>query len=75
MTHKARGLGGATMKARTHFAIIVTFVALAIALPALAYDYPLSPEAIRDAYFPDMTCRMAPSFPAASMAWKISRMA
>jgi hypothetical protein len=39
------------MKARTHFAIIVTFVALAIALPALAYDYPLSPEAIRDAYF------------------------
>ncbi len=40
------------MKTRNHFAVFVflSAVAIAIALPALAYDYPLSPEAVREAY-------------------------
>jgi len=31
--------------------LVALFVASVLALPAMAYDYPLSPEAIRDAYF------------------------
>ncbi len=40
------------MKTRNHVPVFVFLSAIivAIALPALAYDYPLSPEAIREAY-------------------------
>ena len=40
------------MKTRNHVAVFVFLSAIivAIALPALAYDYPLSPEAVREAY-------------------------
>ena len=40
------------MKTRNHDTVFVFHSALivAIALPALAYDYPLSPEAVREAY-------------------------
>ena len=40
------------MKTGNHFAVFVflSAVAIASALPALAYDYPLSPEAVREAY-------------------------
>lgn len=39
------------MKSKAHFGLFAAIIALAIALPAPAYDYPLSPEAVRDAYF------------------------
>lgn len=40
------------MKSGNHFAVFVflSAVAIASALPALAYEYPLSPEAVREAY-------------------------
>jgi hypothetical protein len=40
------------MKARNHFAVFVLLsaAAVAIALPVSAYDYPLSSEAVREAY-------------------------
>jgi len=38
------------MKTRPHLAILSFLIALAIVLPALAYDYPLSSEAVREAY-------------------------
>lgn len=38
------------MKAKTHFGLFLLFLAFVIALPALAYDYPLSDEAVREAY-------------------------
>ena len=39
------------MQTKAHFGIFFALIAFAIALPTLAYDYPLSPEAVRDAYF------------------------
>lgn len=50
------------MKTKAHFGFITSLVVLAIALPALAYDYPLSPEGIREAYMlgkADSTSRAA----------------
>jgi hypothetical protein len=49
---RSRIAGGATMKTRNHVAVFVFLSAIivAIALPALAYDYPLSSEAVREAY-------------------------
>lgn len=38
------------MKTKTHFGPLVFLIAIGIALPALAYDYPLSSEAVREAY-------------------------
>ena len=38
------------MKAKIHAGVVVSLIALAIALPTLAYDYPLSAEAVREAY-------------------------
>jgi hypothetical protein len=38
------------MKTGLHLAILSFLIALAIELPALAYDYPLSSEAVREAY-------------------------
>jgi hypothetical protein len=38
------------MKIQTHLGVLAVLTALAVALPALAYDYPLSPEAVREAY-------------------------
>lgn len=38
------------MKTRFHRAILSFLIAVAIVLPALAYDYPLSSEAVREAY-------------------------
>jgi hypothetical protein len=39
------------MKTNTRFGISAFLLILAIALPAFAYEYPLSADAIRDAYF------------------------
>lgn len=39
------------MSTNTRFALSAFFLILAVALPALAYEYPLSTDAIRDAYF------------------------
>src|SRR5277367_3313649 len=39
------------MKAIARWGLSVLLLALMIAQPALAFDYPLSPEAIREAYF------------------------
>jgi hypothetical protein len=38
------------MNTKLHLGIFTFFVLLAIALPALAYDYPLSDEGVREAY-------------------------
>jgi hypothetical protein len=38
------------MKIKTHLGVFTVLTALVVALPALAYDYPLSPEAVREAY-------------------------
>ncbi len=38
------------MKTKAHFGSFACLIALVIALPALAYDYPLSSEAVREAY-------------------------
>jgi hypothetical protein len=45
-------LKAAKMRKRSHFGVLAYLIAtaIAVALPALAYDYPLSPKAIRDAY-------------------------
>lgn len=39
------------MKTNTRFGLPAFLLILAVALPALAYEYPLSADAIRDAYF------------------------
>jgi hypothetical protein len=39
------------MKTKTRFGFSAFLLALAIALPAFAYEYPLSSDSIRDAYF------------------------
>jgi hypothetical protein len=39
-----------TTKSKSHFVLFALFLAAVIALPGLAYDYPLSPEAVREAY-------------------------
>jgi hypothetical protein len=39
------------MKTNTRFELSAFLLILAVALPAFAYEYPLSPDAIRDAYF------------------------
>jgi hypothetical protein len=39
------------MKTNTQLRLFVLLLAFAIAFPALAFQYPLSPEAIREAYF------------------------
>lgn len=39
------------MKSNARFGLSVSLLALAITLPTLAYEYPLSDSAIRDAYF------------------------
>jgi hypothetical protein len=39
------------MKTKTRFGFSAFLLALAIALPAFAYEYPLSSDAIREAYF------------------------
>jgi hypothetical protein len=39
------------MKRNTRFGFSAFLIAFAVALPAFAYEYPLSEEAIRDAYF------------------------
>ncbi|MGA8223002.1 MAG: hypothetical protein WB780_15240 [Candidatus Acidiferrales bacterium] len=39
------------MKTNTRFSLSAFILILAVALPALAYEYPLSTDAIRDAYF------------------------
>jgi len=38
------------MKIKTHLGVFAALTALAVALPALAYDYPLSSEGVREAY-------------------------
>lgn len=41
----------ATMGMNARFRLFVLLVAVLVALPAAAYDFPLSPSAIREAYF------------------------
>lgn len=38
------------MKIKPHLGVLTLLTALAVALPALAYDYPLSSEGVREAY-------------------------
>jgi hypothetical protein len=39
------------MRRTAHFTLLILLIGLFAAQPAVAYDYPLSPNAIRDAYF------------------------
>lgn len=39
------------MRNRARFAVITTILSVGVVLPALAFEYPLSSEAIREAYF------------------------